>query len=650
MAVSSLTAMAQDKLEVAALDIRPGETKELSVALSNSKTYTAFQMDVTLPEGLRFASADGGEVVTLAAGRKQNHVVDFNEYKNGVMRIISYSNDKAAYKGNSGTLLSIRVTADDGMALGNYDVKVSGVSFTELPANDVAFDDVSGKVSVYGLYAVTATSADETRGEVTLQNGGQAVKFGTTVTATATPKPGYEFVNWTVGGVEKSKDNPYTFTVTEDVALVANFVPAHYSLTYKVDNVVVSTASIEYGAAITPIDVPTKEGYIFSGWSEIPASMPAHDVVITGTFTFDYNTDAYKRLTALIDKAQAILDAAKVVIENECKDVALDFATVIEGIQKSIDAARADVEAKYKNGELTADSTIDTVTITTTIEKLTTDAAAAQKAYEEQKAEEAKKQANEAAYTKLSAQLSEVQKSLDAAKTTIETDCKDVAVQFSATIADIQNSIDAVKSDLAAKYKNVELTAESTIDTSAITASITKLTTDAAAAQKAYEEQKAEEARKQANEAAYKTLLPQIEGMQNAVAELKSIIDSKYPELAEDFADELAEIEADVDSTVASINTMYEEIKLTADVTLEDDVKYYNEWIANILAALEAAALVPGDVNEDGKVDIADANAIVNYFIGNAPTLFNKKAADVNGDGKIDIADANAVVNIFLNK
>ena len=45
----------------------------------------------------------------------------------------------------------------------------------------------------------------------------------TTAAVTATAYDGYKFVNWTIDGVEVSKDNPYSFTVTEDVELVANF-------------------------------------------------------------------------------------------------------------------------------------------------------------------------------------------------------------------------------------------------------------------------------------------------------------------------------------------------------------------------------------------------------------------------------------------
>ena len=44
-----------------------------------------------------------------------------------------------------------------------------------------------------------------------------------TATVTAFAYTGYKFANWTKGGIEVSTNNPYSFTVTEDVELVANF-------------------------------------------------------------------------------------------------------------------------------------------------------------------------------------------------------------------------------------------------------------------------------------------------------------------------------------------------------------------------------------------------------------------------------------------
>ena len=57
-----------------------------------------------------------------------------------------------------------------------------------------------------------------------------------------------------------------------------------FTLTYMVDGEVYRTYQVKYGDAITAEEEPTKEGYTFSGWSEIPATMPNKDVTVTGTF------------------------------------------------------------------------------------------------------------------------------------------------------------------------------------------------------------------------------------------------------------------------------------------------------------------------------------------------------------------------------
>ena len=72
--------------------------------------------------------------------------------------------------------------------------------------------------------------------------------------------------------------------------------PASYKLTYIVDGEPYKELMYEYGAAITPEPAPEREGYTFSGWSEIPATMPEHDVTVTGTFSIN----SYK-LTYMVD-------------------------------------------------------------------------------------------------------------------------------------------------------------------------------------------------------------------------------------------------------------------------------------------------------------------------------------------------------------
>ena len=69
--------------------------------------------------------------------------------------------------------------------------------------------------------------------------------------------------------------------------------PDSYTLTYMVDGKEYRSFTVKYRESITPIEAPEKEGYTFSGWSEIPETMPAKDVVITGSFSINVYTITY---------------------------------------------------------------------------------------------------------------------------------------------------------------------------------------------------------------------------------------------------------------------------------------------------------------------------------------------------------------------
>jgi hypothetical protein len=58
-----------------------------------------------------------------------------------------------------------------------------------------------------------------------------------------------------------------------------------FKISYYVDGKDYIAYELEEGARITPEPVPTKEGYTFSGWSDIPETMPAHDITIYGSYT-----------------------------------------------------------------------------------------------------------------------------------------------------------------------------------------------------------------------------------------------------------------------------------------------------------------------------------------------------------------------------
>lgn len=58
----------------------------------------------------------------------------------------------------------------------------------------------------------------------------------------------------------------------------------------------------------------------------------------------------------------------------------------------------------------------------------------------------------------------------------------------------------------------------------------------------------------------------------------------------------------------------------------------------------EEPPVIPGDVNGDGEVNIADVNAIIDVILTGVPNA----GADVNRDGETNIADVNVVIDIIL--
>ena len=78
-------------------------------------------------------------------------------------------------------------------------------------------------------YNIIVLINDTDMGSVT---GGGAYTSCTDVTLTAKSTGGYRFVNWTENGVEVSKDSVYTFTITDNISIQANFAPNVFNVTW----------------------------------------------------------------------------------------------------------------------------------------------------------------------------------------------------------------------------------------------------------------------------------------------------------------------------------------------------------------------------------------------------------------------------------
>lgn len=134
-----------------------------------------------------------------------------------------------------------------------------------MPANDVI---ILGTFSV-NSYTITYM----VDGEVYYQ---ESLEYGSAIVVPDTPTNGdYTFSGWS--------EVPETMPA-HDVTITGSFVTNTYTVTFMVDGEVYHQDSLEYGATIIVPEEPTKEGYTFSGWGEVPETMPAHDVTFTGTF------------------------------------------------------------------------------------------------------------------------------------------------------------------------------------------------------------------------------------------------------------------------------------------------------------------------------------------------------------------------------
>lgn len=134
-----------------------------------------------------------------------------------------------------------------------------------MPANDVI---ILGNFFV-NSYTITYV----VDGEVYYQ---ESLEYGSLIVVPDAPTNGdYTFSGWS--------EVPETMPA-HDVTITGSFVTNTYTVTFMVDGEVYHQDSLEYGATIIVPEEPTKEGYTFSGWGEVPETMPAHDVTFTGTF------------------------------------------------------------------------------------------------------------------------------------------------------------------------------------------------------------------------------------------------------------------------------------------------------------------------------------------------------------------------------
>ena len=112
------------------ITLNVGETRTVSIVLDNEMDYTAFQLDLTLPDGMTARNFR----LTDRAG---SHSFDVNTLHNGDIRTLCYSPAMTAINGHDGALLTFDVTATtaiDGV------IGVNGIELVTTDCRTVSLD------------------------------------------------------------------------------------------------------------------------------------------------------------------------------------------------------------------------------------------------------------------------------------------------------------------------------------------------------------------------------------------------------------------------------------------------------------------------------------------------------------------------------
>ena len=140
--------------------------------------------------------------------------------------------------------------------------------------------------------------------------GGNTYYQGQTCTVHATPNSGYTFVNWTENGTQVSTNANYTFTVTGNRNLVANFQAQPQQYTINVSANPSNSGSVSGGGnyqqgQTCTVSATANSGYTFVNWTENGTQVSTNS---NYTFTITSNRNLVAHFTAQNYVITAIAD------------------------------------------------------------------------------------------------------------------------------------------------------------------------------------------------------------------------------------------------------------------------------------------------------------------------------------------------------
>ena len=177
---------------------------------------------------------------------------------------------------NSGSIATVTATPATDYRFVNWTVGGSPVSTSA----SYEFTVTANRTLVANFSQITytiGTSSSPAVGGIT--TGGGTFNSGSLVTVTATPSPGYQFVNWTEGGLAVSTNSTYSFFATGNRILLANFSQITYTLSISSNPAAGGSASgsgVYISGSSATVSATPASGYQFVNWTQGSTSVSAN--------------------------------------------------------------------------------------------------------------------------------------------------------------------------------------------------------------------------------------------------------------------------------------------------------------------------------------------------------------------------------------
>jgi hypothetical protein len=124
--------------------MQDGGSALLSFQLENEDQITGFQCDLYLPTGV---SIDNN-MILLGRTNTNQHGVTTRKMEDGAIRIVCASTTNAVFSGNSGEVLSIRVS--NTLSFGQYEMSLKNIVITDPEATRYVAENVTGSIIILG--------------------------------------------------------------------------------------------------------------------------------------------------------------------------------------------------------------------------------------------------------------------------------------------------------------------------------------------------------------------------------------------------------------------------------------------------------------------------------------------------------------------